>query len=108
MNVALRFPAMGALAPGVAACTTVVDQDSFAPQPRAAPAGELVVPSGYSASAAMIPLPGLGDVLVVRLVHPAAEATILASGGNGHFVNTSSRRLGALASATGANLIVYD
>lgn len=108
MGVTRRLLAVGALALGTAACTTVVDQDSFAPRPRAAPAGELVVPSGYSASSAMIPLPGLGEVHAVRLVHPAAEATILVSGGNGHFVNTSGKRIGALASATGANLIVYD
>ena len=89
-------------------CTAVIDQTSFFPQSVPSPDATLVAPAGYSATDAMLDLPGLGLVHAVRLDNPASDTVIVYSGGNGNFVSAQTERAAALAAATGADLILYD
>jgi dienelactone hydrolase len=92
----------------LAGCTATIDQSSFFPAAEAPPLAKLATPPGYLLSDALLDLPGLGKLHAVRLDNPAAETTIIYSGGNGNFVSAQSARMAALASASGADLILYD
>ena len=89
-------------------CTAVIDQATFFPQAEPPPAATLTPPPGYTLTDAMLELPDLGNVHAVRLDNPASEAAIVYSGGNGNFVSVLSPVALALASATGADIILYD
>lgn len=89
-------------------CTAVIDQSSFFPQMAPPPQSRLSVPSGYRLDEAILELAGLGAVHAVRLDNPASEATVIYHGGNGSFVSAESARAGALAAASGADLVLYD
>ncbi len=89
-------------------CAAVIDQRSFFPQSAQAPAATLVAPPGYTLTDATIELPGLGTLHAVRLDNPASETAIIYSGGNGEFVSGGTVRSAALASATGADIVLYD
>jgi pimeloyl-ACP methyl ester carboxylesterase len=89
-------------------CTAVIDQASFFPQALAPPATTLTPPPGYTLTDAMLELPDLGVVHAVRLDNPGSATAIVYSGGNGNFVSDQTERAAALASATGADLILYD
>lgn len=90
------------------ACSAVIDQSSFFPRQMAPPAARLSVPTGYTQTAELVPLPALGSVHVVRLDRPGNQATIIYSGGNGAFTSGMSLPAAALAETTGADLILYD
>ena len=92
----------------LAGCTAVIDQATFFPQAEPPPAATLTPPPGYALSEAMLELPDLGNVHAVRLDNPASETAIVYSGGNGSFVSVLSPVALALASATGADIILYD
>ena len=97
----LAFAALGG-------CTAVIDQSSFFPPVAEPPSVSLIAPPGYRMSDLTIDLPNLGAVHVVRLDNPAAETTLIYSGGNGGFVAAQSDEAAALARATGADIILYD
>ena len=103
-----RFVIVAALAAFVSGCTAQINQSSFFPRAVEPPTATLVSPPGYSMTDAMLDLPGLGKVHAVRLDNPASETAIIYSGGNGSFVSALSERAAALATATGADLILYD
>ena len=92
----------------LAGCSATIDQESFFPAAASAPASTLIAPAGYTLEDALIELPGLGQLHVVRLDNPASKTAVVYSGGNGNFVASLSARAGALAEATGADLILYD
>lgn len=92
----------------LAGCTATINQESFFPAAANAPPGALVAPPGYEMQDALIDLPGLGQVNAVLLDNPASDEVIIYSGGNGNFVSAMSARAGALAEASGADLILYD
>ncbi len=89
-------------------CAAVIDQSSFFPRSADPPNATLVAPPGYAMTDAMLDLPGLGMLHAVRLDNPASETTIVYSGGNGEFTAGGEVRSAALASATGADIILYD
>lgn len=89
-------------------CTAVIDQSTFFPQAEPPPAATLTPPPGYTLTDAMLALPELGNVHAVRLDNPSSETAIVYSGGNGSFVSLLSPVALALASATGADIILYD
>ena len=89
-------------------CTAVIDQATFFPQAEPPPAATLTPPPGYALTDAMLELPDLGNVHAVRLDNPASNRAIVYSGGNGSFVSVLSPVALALASATGADIILYD
>ena len=93
---------------GLAGCTAVIDQTSFFPASAEPPRASLSPPRGYRLQETMLELPGLGSVHAVRLDNPASAAVIVYHGGNGSFVSAESARAGALAQASGADLILYD
>ena len=68
----------------------------------------LTAPPGYELEHAVVDLPGLGAMHVARLDRPGTDAAIIYSGGNGSYVSEESLRAGALAQATGADVILYD
>lgn len=89
-------------------CVAVINQRSFFPQSADPPNASLVAPPGYTMTDALIELPGLGTMHAVRLDNPASQTTIIYSGGNSEFVLGGTLRSTALASATGADIILYD
>jgi dienelactone hydrolase len=105
-----RRAILGAAAASLAlgGCTAVIDQSSFFPEAATAPQSTLVPPRGYALEDGLVDLPGLGRVHVVKLDNPASQSTIIYSGGNGSFVSRHTPHAGAIAAATGADIILYD
>lgn len=103
-----RMGLAGALLFLLGGCNAVIDQSTFFPQMRPPPDATLVPPPGYTITDAMLELPELGTLHAVRLDHPASETVIIYSGGNASFVSAQTAPAGALAAATGADIILYD
>lgn len=103
-----RAPTLVAMSFALGGCTVAISQDSFFPQTMPAPAAALTAPPGYTLEEAMIVLPSVGTVHVVRLDNPTSEATLIYSGGNGSFVAGQSQMAAALADAAKTDIILYD
>lgn len=100
-----------ACAIAVGGCTATITQGSFFPDAKlAAPDAVLEVPSGYVATNQLLDLGKAGKVRVVRLDNPNSQTAIVYSAGNGGFVDSqsTSKMAASLASATGADIILYD
>ncbi len=106
MTARAALPLLVALALG--GCSATIDQSSFFPSMDQRTTARLTPPDGYTATDELVPLGDLGVIRVVRLDNPASDAAVIYSGGNGNFVDDQSGRAGALAAATGADIILYD
>ena len=96
------------VATALAGCTATIDQGSFFPPAGQATVNRLTAPAGLAMADELAELPGLGVMRVVRLDNPGTKATVIYSGGNGHFVDDDTANAAALAKATGADVILYD
>lgn len=108
MAVPPRLPLLAAGLLALGGCTATIDQASFFPKMNRSTTETLIAPAGYTKTDELMDLPGLGQMRVVRLDNPPSEATILYSGGNGNFVDEQSARASAMATATGADIVLYD
>lgn len=103
-----RLPLLAAGLLALGGCTATIDQASFFPKMNSSTTETLIAPAGYTKTDELMDLPGLGQMRVVRLDNPASDATIIYSGGNGNFVDEQSARASAMATATGADIVLYD
>jgi dienelactone hydrolase len=102
---------VAALGLGLGGCTATITQASFFPDAALAPPDAVLeAPPGYTATNQFFDLGELGKVRAVRLDNPDSETAIIYHAGNASFVDSIgiSRTAASIATATGADVILYD